>query len=70
MLSENKVLMSLRLVNSGLSPNGLGKVCRTTQVNTMLASLDLSENKFDDQSTTSLGKLLTSSKIYFIRINS
>lgn len=53
MLKENIVLKSLQLYNCELDSEGLSRVCR---VNTTLTSLDLTENKFDDQSASSLGK--------------
>lgn len=58
MLRKNKVLTSLGLYNCGISPKGLNEVCNALGENTTLTSLDLSWNKFDDQSITSLGKLL------------
>ena len=57
MLRENKVLTSLRLWRCGLGPHGVSEVCNAVGMNTTLTSLDLSENKFDDQSIASLGKL-------------
>lgn len=56
MLKENKVLMSLELCGCGLDPKELCEVF--SAVGTTMTSLDLSENKFDDHSTTSLGKIL------------
>ena len=56
MLRENKVLTSLRLVSCRLGPEGVSEVCNAVGMNTTLTSLDLSENKFDDQSIASLGK--------------
>ena len=56
MLKENKVLTSLRLDSCGLGPGGLCVVLSAVGMNTTLTSLDLSENKFDDQSIASLGK--------------
>ena len=56
MLKKNKVLKSLELLNCELGREGLSKLCRAIRGNTALTSLNLSQNKFDDQSTTSLGK--------------
>ena len=58
MLKENKVLTSLRLWGCGLGPHGVSEVLSAVGMNTTLTSLDLSENKFNDQSIASLGKLL------------
>ena len=58
MLKENKVLTSLRLLKCGLGPGDLCVVLSAVGMNTTLTSLDLSWNKFDDQSIASLGKLL------------
>ena len=55
MLRENKVLTSLRLVNYTLGPGDLCVVFSAVGMNTTLTSLDLSRNKFDDQSIASLG---------------
>ena len=57
MLRENKILTSLRLAGCGLGPEGLCKVCTAVGMNATLTSLDLSRNKFDDQSIASLGTL-------------
>ena len=56
MLRENKVLTSLELFNCGLGPEGLCAVLRAVGMNTTLTSLNLSCNKFDDQSIACLGK--------------
>ena len=56
MLKENKVLKSLQLYNCELDSEGLSRVCRAVGVNTTLTSLDLTENEFDDQSASILGK--------------
>ena len=56
MLRANKVLTSLRLRDCGLSPGDLCVVLSAVGMNTTLTSLDLSYNKFDDQSIASLGK--------------
>ena len=56
MLRENKVLTSLGLRDCGLDPHGVSEVCNAVGMNTTLTSLDLSENKFDDQSIACLGK--------------
>ena len=58
MLRENKVLTSLRLWGCELGPGDLCAVLSAVGMNTTLTSLDLSLNKFDDQSIASLGKLL------------
>ena len=58
MLRENKVLTSLRLVSCELAPHGVSEVCNAVGMNTTLTSLDLSENKFDDQSIANLGKYM------------
>ena len=57
MLRENEVLTSLGLINCGLGPEDLCAVLRAVTLNTTLTSLDLPYNKFDDQSSTCLGKL-------------
>ena len=58
MLRENKALTSLDISNCGLlSLKGLCEVCNAVGMNTTLTSLNLSRNKFDDQSIASLGKL-------------
>ena len=56
MLGENKVLTSLGLGYCGLGPGGLCVVLSAVGMNTTLTSLNLSRNKFDDQSIASLGK--------------
>ena len=56
MLRENKVLTSLELRDLGLGPHGVSEVCNAVGMSTTLTSLDLSENKFDDQSIASLGE--------------
>ena len=56
MLRKNKVLTTLRLWYCGLSPQGVSEVCNAVGMSTTLTSLDLSLNKFDDQSIASLGK--------------
>ena len=56
MLGGNKVLTSLGLRRCELGPGGLCVVLSAVGMNTTLTSLDLSENKFDDQSIASLGK--------------
>ena len=56
MLRENKVLTSLGLRDCGLGLHGVSEVCNAVGMNTTLTSLDLSDNKFDDQSIASLGK--------------
>ena len=55
MLTENKVLTSLELRGCGLGPEGL---CNAFGMNTTLTSLDLAENKFDDQSIACLGNFI------------
>ena len=61
MIRQNKVLTSLRLVKCGLSPEAVNDVCDAIRINTVLTSLDLSWNMFDDQSTASLGKVFITS---------
>ena len=56
MLKENKVLTSLGLWGCGLGPQGVSEVLSAVEMNTTLTSLDLSWNRFDDQSIASLGK--------------
>ena len=56
MLKENKVLTSLGLYDCELGPGDLCVVLSAVGMNTTLTSLDLSGNKFDDQSIASLGK--------------
>ena len=56
MLKANKVLTSLELRDCGLGPVGLCVVLSAVGMNSTLTSLDLSRNKFDDQSIASLGK--------------
>ena len=56
MLRANKVLTSLVLWECELSPGDLCVVLSAVGMNTTLTSLDLSFNKFDDQSIASLGK--------------
>ena len=56
MLRKNKVLTSLELKGCGLGPVGLRVVLSAIGMNTTLTSLDLSGNKFDNQSIASLGK--------------
>ena len=56
-LRENKVLTSLGFAFCGLGKEGICNVCRAVGMNTALTSLDLSGNKFDDQSITCLGML-------------
>ena len=63
MLREKKVLTSLGLLDCGLGPKGLCKVCNAVGMNTTLTSLHLSFNKFDDPSIASLGKLLITSSV-------
>ena len=57
MLRKNQVLKTLALMDCGIGPDGLCKVCSAVGMNSTLTSLDLSFNKFDMQSITSLGKL-------------
>ena len=57
MLTKNNVLTSLKVANCTLGPKGLCEVCRAIAMNTTLTLLDLSMNKFDEQSVASLGKL-------------
>ena len=56
MLRANKVLTSLGLVSCALDPGDLCVVLSAVGMNTTLTSLDLSYNKFNDQSIASLGK--------------
>ena len=65
-LRENRVLTSLGLQDCGLGPEGLLAICSALQVNTTLTSLDLSGNKFDDQSKASLCKLQWSTQIMHV----
>ena len=58
MLQMNKVLTSLKLRACYIRPGDLRTVCTAVAKNTALTSLDLSDNRFDGQSITSLGKLL------------
>lgn len=58
MLKENKALSSLILENCGLGPKNICELCSAIEANTTLTSLDLSGNRFDDQSINSLGKFL------------
>ena len=58
MLTENKVLSSLRLGDCGLGPESLIEVCDLIRMNTTLTSLDLSGNRFDEQSIPSLGTVV------------
>ena len=58
MLRGNKVLTSLQLGRCGIGPEGLSELCSALEVNTTLTELGLSENRFDDHSVASLGKLL------------
>ena len=60
MLREN------RLQDCGLGPEGLHAIRGALQVNTMLTALDLSGNKFDDQSKASLCKLQWSTQIMHV----
>ena len=50
--------MSLKLWECSIGPEGLSELCSALEVNTALTKLDLSENRFDDNSIASLGKLL------------
>ena len=59
MLKENKVLTLLRLDSCELGSKDLCEVCEAVAVNTKLTSLDLSKNKFDDESVAHLGKYVT-----------
>lgn len=59
MLQMNKVLTSLKLRDCYIGPGDLRIVCTAVAKNTTLTSLDLSENGFDGQSITSLGRLPT-----------
>ena len=56
MLRENKMLTTLGLRRCGLGPEGLCEVCNAVRMNTTLTYIDLSENRFDDQNITCLGK--------------
>ena len=58
MLTENKVLTSLVLEGCGLGPEVLIEVCDVIRMNTTLTSLNLSENRFDEQSIPSLGMVV------------
>ena len=58
MLKGNKVLTSLQLRSCVIGPEGLSGLCSGLKENTTLTKLDLSENRFDDDSIASLGKLL------------
>ena len=58
MLRRNKVLTSLKLWKCGIGPEGLSELCSALEVNTTLTVLDLSNNRFDDHSLASLGKVL------------
>ena len=58
MLRKYKVLSSLVLDDCGLCSKGICEVCNAVGMNTTLTSLDLSWNKFDDQSIASLGKYM------------
>ena len=58
MLTENEVLTSLELDNCGLGPDGIIEVCDVIRMNTTLTSLDLSRNRFDEQSIPSLGMVV------------
>ena len=55
MLTENKVLTSLELEDCG---EGLIEVCDVIRTNTTLTSLNLSHNRFDEQSISSLGMVV------------
>ena len=58
MLRGNKVLTSLQLRSCVIGPEGLSELRSGLEVNTTLTKLDLSENRFDDNSLASFGKLL------------
>ena len=61
MIQDNRVLTSLGLAWLRLGTEGISKVCDAIRMNTVLTSLDLSFNTFDDQSITSLGKMFITS---------
>ena len=58
MLGQKKVLTSLKLLECGIGPEGLSKLCSALEVNTTVTELGLSENVFDGHSLAILGKLL------------
>ena len=49
MLTKNKVLTSLELVDCGLGPEGLCNVFNAVSINTTLTSLDISHGNFNDE---------------------
>ena len=56
MLKENNTLKELDLEGCELQPEGLEEVIKGVQVNTMLETLDLSDNTIDDETASCLGK--------------
>lgn len=59
MLKTTKILKSLSLGYCELDTKGFCTVCKAIAMNNTLTSLNLSGNKFDDESVTSLCRLLT-----------
>ena len=61
MIRQTKALTKLKLVRCGLGPEGISAVLVAVKKNTVVTSLDLSENTFHDQSIPSLGKMFITS---------
>ena len=69
MLRQSKVLTKLKLKSCGLGPEGICEVCDAIRMNTMLTSIDLSENKFEGQSIISLGKMFITCSFHGYNVN-
>ena len=64
MIQDNKVLTSLDLQYCELGPEDISCICDAVRMNTVLASLNLSQNTFNGQSIASLGKMFITSSCH------
>ena len=64
MIQDNRVLTKLALQSCDIGEEGISKVCDAIRMNTVLRSLNLSQNTFNGQSITSLGKMFITSSCH------